>query len=69
MPNLMLRRDMKMFELLGLKPQKPFIKMQPETVEADSKFNQRKKPKWSRLDLQIERNEIKLKLLQKKKLY
>ncbi|MFN4151248.1 MAG: dihydroxy-acid dehydratase, partial [Candidatus Sericytochromatia bacterium] len=39
-PNPDVNEDMKMFDLLGLNPQKPFIKkMQPETVEAaDSKF-------------------------------
>jgi biotin synthase len=39
-PNPDVNEDMKMFELLGLKPQKPFIKlMQPKTVEAeDSAF-------------------------------
>lgn len=59
-PNPDVNEDMKMFELLGLKPQKPFIKkMQPETVEeADSKFKSLgEKPKWSRPDHKIERNE------------
>ena len=48
-----------MFEMLGLNPQKPFIKkMQPETVEAeDSKFEALgEKPKWSRPEHKIERN-------------
>ena len=52
---------MKMFELLGLNPQKPFVKKaQPETVEAsDSKFESKgEKPKWSRPDHLIERNEL-----------
>jgi len=60
-PNPDVDEDMKMFELLGLKPQKPFIKkMQPETVEAeDSQFESLgEKPKWSRPDHKIERNEI-----------
>jgi biotin synthase len=59
-PNPDVNEDMKMFELLGLIPQKPFIKkMQPETVEeADSKFKSLgEKPKWSRPDHKIERNE------------
>ena len=59
-PNPDVNEDMEMFELLGLKPQKPFIKkMQPETVEeADSKFKSLgEKPKWSRPDHKIERNE------------
>ena len=59
-PNPDVNEDMKMFELLGLKTQKPFIKkMQPETVEeADSKFKSLgEKPKWSRPDHKIERNE------------
>jgi biotin synthase len=50
---------MKMFELLGLKPQKPFIKlMQPTTVEAeDSQFQSLgEKPKWTRPEHKIERN-------------
>jgi biotin synthase len=50
---------MKMFETLGLVPQKPFIKiMQPKTVEAqDSQFQALgEKPKWSRPGHSIERN-------------
>jgi biotin synthase len=50
---------MKMFETLGLQPQKPFIKlMQPTTVEAeDSQFQALgEKPKWSRPEHKIERN-------------
>jgi biotin synthase len=50
---------MKMFELLGLEPQKPFIKiMQPKTVEAeDSQFTPLgEKPKWTRPGHAIERN-------------
>jgi biotin synthase len=50
---------MKMFEMLGLKPQKPFIKaMKPQTVEAeDSQYQPLgEKPKWSRPGHVIERN-------------
>ena len=59
-PNPDVNEDMEMFKLLGLNPQKPFIKkMQPETVEAeDSKFQALgEKPKWSRPEHKIERNE------------
>ncbi|WP_395043501.1 biotin synthase BioB [Flavobacterium sp.] len=58
-PNPDVEDDMKMFELLGLKPQKPFVKVaQPETVEAvDSKFEALgEKPKWTRPEHKIERN-------------
>jgi len=58
-PNPDVNEDMKMFEMLGLQAQKPFIKlMQPETVEAeDSKFQALgEKPKWSRPEHKIERN-------------
>lgn len=58
-PNPDVNEDKKMFEILGLKPQKPFIKkMQPETVEAkDSKFESMgEKPKWTRPEHKIERN-------------
>jgi biotin synthase len=51
---------MEMFKLLGLNPQKPFIKkMQPETIEAaDSQYQALgEKPKWSRPEHKIERNE------------
>ena len=59
-PNPDVNEDMKMFKLLGLNPQKPFIKkMQPKTVEAeDSQFQSLgEKPKWSRPGHTIERNE------------
>jgi biotin synthase len=59
-PNPDVNEDMKMFELLGLKPQKPFAKkVQPQTVEAkDSQFESLgEKPKWTRPDHKIERNE------------
>jgi biotin synthase len=58
-PNPDVNEDMKMFEMLGLQPQKPFIKkMQPETVEAcDSEFQSLgEKPKWTRPGHTIERN-------------
>ena len=58
-PNPDINQDMKMFELLGLKPQKPFIKlMKPQTVEAeDSQYQPLgEKPKWSRPGHTIERN-------------
>lgn len=58
-PNPDVNEDMKMFELLGLKPQKPFTKMvQPPTVEAeDSQFVALgEKPKWTRPGHKIERN-------------
>jgi len=58
-PNPDVNEDMKMFETLGLQPQKPFIKlMQPKTVEAeDSQFQSLgEKPKWSRPEHKIERN-------------
>lgn len=58
-PNPDVDEDMKMFEMLGLIPQKPFAKMaQPETVEAqDSAFVPLgEKPKWSRPGHKIEKN-------------
>ena len=58
-PNPDVAEDMKMFELLGLQPQKPFAKVaQPETIEAlDSKFaSLGEKPKWSRPSHKIEKN-------------
>lgn len=58
-PNPDVDEDMKMFEMLGLIPQKPFAKMaQPETVEAqDSAFMPLgEKPKWSRPGHKIEKN-------------
>ena len=59
-PNPDVNEDMKMFELLGMKPQKPFTKkVQPPTVEAsDSEFEALgEKPKWTRPEHKIERNE------------
>ena len=60
-PNPNVNDDMEMFNLLGLEPQKPFIKkMQPKTVEAtESQFSSLgENPKWSRPDHKIERNEL-----------
>ena len=51
--------DAQMFEAIGLKPQKPFLKhVHPQTVEAkDSQFKELgEKPKWSRPGHTIERN-------------
>jgi len=58
-PNPNVDDDMKLFETLGLQPQKPFIKLQqPVTVEAsDSEFVALgEKPKWSRPGHIIEKN-------------
>ena len=58
-PNPNVEDDMKMFELLGLKPQKPFVKVsQPTTVEAvDSEYQSLgEKPRWTRPGHSIERN-------------
>lgn len=59
-PNPDVNQDMEMFRLLGLEPQKPFVKKaQPKTTEAsDSKFSALgEKPKWTRPGHVIERNE------------
>lgn len=58
-PNPDVGEDMEMFKMLGLQPQKPFVKKsQPESVEAtESKYqNLGEKPKWSRPGHKIERN-------------
>jgi biotin synthase len=58
-PNPDVEDDMKMFELLGLQPQKPFTKIsQPKTVEAaDSQYQALgEKPKWTRPSHTIEKN-------------
>jgi biotin synthase len=58
-PNPDVNEDMKMFEMLGLNPQKPFAKIsQPTTVEAaNSQFTTLgEKPKWSRPSHTIEKN-------------
>lgn len=60
-PNPDVNEDMKMFEKLGLTPQKPFTKkVQPPSVEAkDSQYKDLgEKPKWTRPEHKIERNEI-----------
>ncbi len=59
-PNPDVHQDMELFKLLGVTPQKPFVKKaQPETVEAsDSQYQALgEKPKWSRPGHSIERNE------------
>lgn len=59
-PNPDVGEDLEMFELLGLKPQKAFIKApQPKTVEAVNSELQvmGEKPKWTRPGHSIERNE------------
>ena len=58
-PNPDVHEDMKMFELLGLEPMKPFVKKaQPETIEAQYSVykDQGEKPKWTRPGHTIERN-------------
>ncbi len=58
-PNPDVDEDMKMFETLGLNPQKPFAKMaQPQTVEAadSTLYPLGEKPRWSRPGHTIERN-------------
>jgi biotin synthase len=60
-PNPDVNEDLKMFALLGLNPQKPFTKkVQPQTVEAtDSQFESLgEKPKWTRPEHTIDRNEV-----------
>ncbi|MEC3906453.1 biotin synthase BioB [Tamlana sp. 2201CG12-4] len=59
-PNPDVNEDMEMFALLGMKPQKPFTKkVQPQTIESeDSQYKSLgEKPKWTRPDHTIERNE------------
>ena len=63
-PNPDINEDMKMFEELGLNPQKAFYKHeQRESVAAEeSKLEALgEKPKWTRPDHKIERNEQKKK--------
>jgi biotin synthase len=58
-PNPDVNEDIKMFEMLGLQTQKPFVKAsQPKTIEAQDSvyFSLNEKPKWSRPDHKIERN-------------
>ena len=59
-PNPDVDEDMEMFSLLGLEPQKPFVKKaQPETVEASEStlMPLGEKPKWTRPGHVIDRNE------------
>ncbi|SEC94132.1 biotin synthase [Tenacibaculum sp. MAR_2009_124] len=59
-PNPAVNEDMKMFENLGLKPQEPFVKKeQPKTVKAENSMfkDLGEKPKWTRPEHKIERNE------------
>jgi biotin synthase len=59
-PNPDVNEDMEMFKMLGLNPQKAFVKApQPETVEAVESQLQPlgEKPKWTRPGHTIERNE------------
>lgn len=59
-PNPDVNEDMKLFNLLGLSPQKPFTKKsQPKSVEAENSQYQslNEKPRWSRPEHHIERNE------------
>jgi biotin synthase len=60
-PNPDVNEDLDMFKQLGLIPQKPFVKSpQPKTVEANESELQPigEKPKWSRPEHKIERNEL-----------
>jgi biotin synthase len=60
-PNPDVNEDLDMFKQLGLIPQKPFVKSpQPKTVEANESMLQPigEKPKWSRPEHKIERNEL-----------
>lgn len=59
-PNPDVNEDMAMFKSLGLNPQKAFVKApQPETVEATASkyYALGEKPKWTRPEHKIERNE------------
>jgi biotin synthase len=58
-PNPEVNEDMKLFNALGLKPQKPFLKhVHPQSVAAeDSQFEDKgEKPKWTRPGHVIDRN-------------
>ena len=60
-PNPDVNEDMAMFKTLGLNPQKPFTKkVQPQTVEAQNSEYEAlgEKPKWTRPEHTIERNEV-----------
>lgn len=59
-PNPSKSEDMMLFDALGLATQKPFVKKaQPETVEAENSQVPAlgEKPRWTRPDHKIERNE------------
>lgn len=59
-PNPDVNEDMKMFQILGLNPQKPFTKKtQPQSVEATESQYQAlgEKPKWTRPEHTIDKNE------------
>lgn len=59
-PNPDVNEDMEMFKMLGLNPQKPFVKKsQPESLDSkeSSVLPLGEKPKWSRPGHVIERNE------------
>ncbi len=59
-PNPDVAEDLEMFKLLGLSPQKPFVKApQPRTVEENESalHHLGEKPRWTRPGHQIERNE------------
>jgi len=60
-PNPDVNEDLNMFKELGLIPQKAFVKApQPKTVEANESLLQPigEKPRWSRPEHKIERNEL-----------
>lgn len=60
-PNPDVAEDMEMFKLLGLNPQKPFVKApQPRTIEESESalHHLGEKPRWTRPGHQIERNEL-----------
>ena len=63
-PNPNINEDMMMFEMLGMRTQKPFEKhTQPTTVEADDSqyASLGENPRWTRPEHKIERNESKRK--------
>ena len=63
-PNPNINEDMMMFEMLGMRIQKPFEKhTQPTTVEADDSqyASLGENPRWTRPEHKIERNESKRK--------
>lgn len=60
-PNPDVSEDMELFKILGLRPQKAFVKSaQPETVEASNSNYKAigERPKWSRPEHTIARNEM-----------